>query len=608
MKRVLSSYVTSAPTRRPLRIYAIDPMSGKARSNRVTLDVPNEPPLTPGPVGERLEVIDYDGAHGRFYPPVDLNEPSILMQGGLAPTESDPRFHQQMVYAVAMKTLENFDFALGRPVSLRRGRFKPRLRLLPHAFYGANAFYDPDLHAVLFGYFRADAKDPGPNLPGQIVFTCLSHDIVVHEMTHAIVHRLRHYFLEPSNPDVLAFHEGFADIVALFQHFTYRDLLLEEIQRVRLDIRRESTLVKLAQQFGLATGTGRALRSALGTDDLRHDDAILEPHRRGSILVAAVFDAFYALFVRRTRDLIRIATGGSGELPTGDLHPDLVGRISAEAADTAQTTLLMCIRAFDYLPPVDITFGDFLRALVTADWELSPQDDVGRRAAFIEAFRARGLYATGVASLAEESLVWEDDPDVERIPMTEQELLLALMSSANAASRQPTSPKRRQSSVPESEESEAAGEAGISSKLASVLHPWAMRNRSGLRLDPNREVAVRGFHFVYRVAPDRRVKFELISQFTQHGDDDDALGGLRFRGGTTVVASMDGTVRYAIAKPLPSADLPEVRREALARLERQRRYVAALDRTDLMLSCSSQPPREGRMKARASFAALHGGL
>jgi hypothetical protein len=27
----------------------------------------------------------------------------------------------------------------------------------------------------------------------------------------------------------------------------------------------------------------------------------------------------------------------------------------------------MSIRAFDYLPPFDITFGDYLRALVTAD-------------------------------------------------------------------------------------------------------------------------------------------------------------------------------------------------------------------------------------------------
>src|SRR4051794_1760868 len=135
------------------------------------------------------------------------------MRGGLDPTESDPRFHQQMVYAVAMKTLENFDRALGRTIDLRRRKY-PKLRILPHAFHGANAFYDRELHAVLFGYFRADKSDMA-NLPGQNVFTCLSHDIIAHEMTHALVDRLRPYFFDPSNVDVLAFHEGFADIVAL---------------------------------------------------------------------------------------------------------------------------------------------------------------------------------------------------------------------------------------------------------------------------------------------------------------------------------------------------------------------------------------------------------
>lgn len=89
--------------------------------------------------------------------------------------------------------------------------------MIPHAFYGANAFYDRDLHAVLLGYFRADRNDPGENLPAQSVFTCLSHDIVAHEMTHAVVDRLKRYFMEPTGEDVLAFHEGFSDIVALFQ-------------------------------------------------------------------------------------------------------------------------------------------------------------------------------------------------------------------------------------------------------------------------------------------------------------------------------------------------------------------------------------------------------
>ena len=58
-----------------------------------------------------------------------------------------------------------------------------------------------------------------PITKGQRVFTCLSHDIIAHEVTHAIIDGIRTYFTQPSNPDVLAFHEAFADLAALFNHF-----------------------------------------------------------------------------------------------------------------------------------------------------------------------------------------------------------------------------------------------------------------------------------------------------------------------------------------------------------------------------------------------------
>ena len=44
-----------------------------------------------------------------------------------------------------------------------------------------------DMHGIVFGYFTAPEKDAGKNLPGQTVFTCLAHDIIAHEMTHALV-------------------------------------------------------------------------------------------------------------------------------------------------------------------------------------------------------------------------------------------------------------------------------------------------------------------------------------------------------------------------------------------------------------------------------------
>src|SRR6202022_3551146 len=70
--------------------------------------------LKPGPMGEYVEVVDYDPANQCFYPPVDLNHPHLLAQDGLLPSEGDPRFHQQMVYGVAMSVIRQFETALGR--------------------------------------------------------------------------------------------------------------------------------------------------------------------------------------------------------------------------------------------------------------------------------------------------------------------------------------------------------------------------------------------------------------------------------------------------------------------------------------------------------------
>lgn len=602
--------------RRPLKIFASDPLAGRTFGNRVRIDVINEP-LEAGPVGSRIEVIDYDGAQKCFYRPVDLNLPAILLQGGLDPTEADPRFHQQMVYAVAMKTIENFDRALGRVVRLGTSRKQagsfPRLRIFPHAFYGANAFYQPALNAILFGYFRAEADDVGPNLPGQTVFTCLSHDVIAHEMTHAIVDRLRPLFLEPSNVDVLAFHEGFADIVALFQHFSFQDILREQIQRTRLDIRTPTPLVQLARQFGYATGSGKALRSALDEPGTKLSDSIIEPHKRGSILVAAVFDGFFKTYQRRIADLVRIATGGTGTLPQGDLHPDLVNRIATEASRTAQRVLDMCIRAFDYLPPVDVTFGDFLRAMITADFELIPSDEYDCRSAMIEAFRLRGIYPAGVGSLAEESLLW-DNVESKLPALTSDATSLVgrsfiqAMHAFDATWQQPTKYDPEASPTQfEFEETGDSYEADVNRELAMELHAYAVANAQALGLSPELKIQVRGFHPVFRVAPNGRLQIELVAQFAQvDRDRTSELGGIPFRGGCTLVASSNGRCRYLVSKPMLSARDPQHRALAEARFRRQESYVQMCDLANAMTPYYTPEAADQRMRELMDFANLHG--
>jgi hypothetical protein len=67
----------------------------------------------------------------------------------------------------------------------------------------------------------------------------------------------------------------------------------------------------------------------------------------------------------------------------------------------------MCIRALDYCPPVDITFGEYLRAIITADIDLVQDDNRNFRLAFIDAFRRRGIYPGGIKTLSIESLQYK---------------------------------------------------------------------------------------------------------------------------------------------------------------------------------------------------------
>ncbi|MET0396817.1 MAG: hypothetical protein ABW277_08350 [Longimicrobiaceae bacterium] len=432
--------MTLPPVSRRLRILAFDPSLASrldtATIGEITVSVPWEEELAPGPVGEYVEVVDCDPASGVAYPPVDLNHRHVLAQDGLSPSESDPRFHQQMVYAVAMTTIRSFERALGRValwadhrIRTERGEYRAqfvrRLRIYPHAVRDRNAYYSPARKALLFGYFPVDSGD-GHAAPGTLVFTCLSHDVVAHEVTHALLDGVHPRFNEPSNPHVHAFHEAFADIVALFQHFSYPAVLESQVRRTRGDLHTESLLAQLAHQFGQATGRGSALRDALGETDpetgawkpRRPDPRALReargPHARGSVLVAAVFRAFLLIYRARTADLFRIATQGTGTLPAGDIHPDLARRLAAEAAKYAERVLQMCIRAIDYCPPVDITFGDFLRAVITADVDYAPEDAAGFRIVFIESFREWGIHPRGVTGLGSDALAWPRGDDLLR--------------------------------------------------------------------------------------------------------------------------------------------------------------------------------------------------
>ncbi|MEM9065193.1 MAG: S8 family serine peptidase [Planctomycetota bacterium] len=563
------------PRSRRLQCFAVDPLLAtnldSALVSRITLEVPWEP-LEPGPVGEYLEVIDVDpaGDPTRCYEPVDLERPELLAQDGLPPSEGSPQFHQQMVYAVCSLTIKHFESALGRraqwrarPNSAKPGDlgFIPKLRIYPHALREANAYYATRQMALMFGYFNARNNDPSELLPGGRVFTCLSHDIIAHETAHALLDGLHKEFLKPTNPDVHAFHEAFADIVSLFQRLTFPELLRHEIAKTRGNIRDQPSLLgSLAIQFGPAqrAGTRGALREAIGRFDSddnwirnRPDPTALgrtkSPHSRGAILVAAVFDAFISIFERRTADLVRLASGGTGILPDGAIHPDLVERLAREATCAAKHVLTMCIRALDYCPPTDITFGEYLRALITADYELVRDDDLHYRTAFIEAFRRRGIYPRDVRTLSIESLLWH-----RPMPGALRASGLADHSGEllRTAHRFDSLRTRKDVFIAEHEMCKA---------LETWLREYAvprtsdateiMALRDLLGIDPHGPFSIRGARFTNRVGPDGNVQREMIVSILQEREMHLRGTSTKFYGGCTLVLDLSGgAIKYCVRK------------------------------------------------------------
>jgi hypothetical protein len=420
------------PVFRPLKVYAFDSSLGRTPGNVMTIPVRYEK-LKPGPVGARVAVVDYDAARDCFYDPVDLDDPLIAIRGGLDPSESDPHFHQQMVYAVTCEALRRVEASIGRTVSRRTPDGSEPLRLIvyPHAFAGMNAYALPVEGKMMFGYFRAPENAMGRTIPGQTVFTCLSHDVIVHTAMHAIIAGIRPDLTDNLDAsDVYAVHEGLCDLAALLIHFSYREAVLDTIQRTAGRIHRTlidgdgptaapgsaltqaevavaNPLLLLGSGFGDALGLSGGLRSALGQPpDPSALQRITEPHERGGILVAAVFDAFFSVYMARSMDLFNIYRAGGGRLDGRELPAPLAERLFVEVDAIATRMFNICIRALDYCPACDIELGDFLRACITADYEDVPSDDWGVREAMMQAFRRRGIKPASASFYSDEALRW----------------------------------------------------------------------------------------------------------------------------------------------------------------------------------------------------------
>ena len=514
------------------------------------VEVPAER-LAPGPTGYRIKVVDFDAGANVLYTgrPYGVSDDGVVIDPYAPPDPhkvsaktwnayekrllGDPRFHAQNVYAIAMRTVAAFEKALGRRVEWGfRGH---QLHIAPHAFADANAFYSEPDHGLMFGYFKGRT--------GTTVFTCLSHDIIAHETTHALLDGLRDGFTEPSTPDQAAFHEGFADIVALLSVFslpeTVKACLLTSGPRRKLKsgsdlvparlvekgALKESLLLGLGKQFGreLQEIRGDALRRSVELSprtDYRSRPGWDEPHQRGEILSAAFLNAFLDIWSRRIQELGTF-TGGYRNLDA----------VVEEGSKVAGHLLTMAIRALDYCPPIDLSFGSYLSAMLTADTEVAPDDSRFRyRDAVRTAFDAYGIEPprAGVDRTSGRWLTWdEEDAGSRRKPLIY---------------------------------SRSHFESMLSDKEEVFRFIW--ENRAALDLDARGQTRVNAVRPATRVGPDglmlRETVVEYVQQVRMFGAEVTAILGcprppgmpttqaLSAYGGGTLVFDQYGRVKYHI--------------------------------------------------------------
>jgi hypothetical protein len=355
-----------------------------------------------GPRGYRVQVVDYDATSQILYEPKAYSPDEALSVPDRP--EGDRAFHARNTYAIVMRVLARFERALGRRVAW--SFLGHQLTLAPHAFHDLNAFYSKDDRAIFFGYYRDDTGN---------VFTCLSHEVIAHETTHALVDGLRPNYTSPSSADQAAFHEGFADIVALLSVLSLREVVgaaldlhtstektVIRASELTIDKLKHGVLLGLAQQLGEAIygGQGIALRRSIEIvpgPELAKSREFDEPHRRGELLVAAVLGAFLEIWKYRIDQF-------------GQLQEGMVSRVGVTTAaiETADHLLTISIRALDYCPPTDLLFTDFLSAMLTSDYEVYPDDtQYHYRDALRRGFGAFGFSSAENPRQGVETGLWE---------------------------------------------------------------------------------------------------------------------------------------------------------------------------------------------------------
>ena len=323
----------------------------------ITFDLPCASPES-GPTGPHAVVIDYNADLDTRFAPATLLQ-SRVFKGVARLTNANIlenfTFHQVNVWAIVERTLSMIEdkYVLARavPWASQSGR----LLLLPHAGYDENAFYDRGTGALHFCYFE------GPD--GAPVYTCLSHDVIAHELGHAVLDGLKPYYNEVCSPETAGFHEYFGDAVAMMASLGNREVarIVTKGGPTRLSPR--NVVSAIASEFGAAIRGIPAqdyLRGAWNRRRMRDLRGTFEEHDWSEILTGVYYDLLESLYPKIRRQIERENTK---RVTRGMQEYFAMKALNRAATMTAG----VMFRGLDYCPPVDLRYAEYGRAVLRAD-------------------------------------------------------------------------------------------------------------------------------------------------------------------------------------------------------------------------------------------------
>jgi hypothetical protein len=323
-----------------------------------------------GPVTRRVAVLDFDENTGALLPGVPYQQPkpgNVLGHYALEPDHKKPRypdvttraFNQVSTFATVLKTIKMFEKedVLGREVQWAFDA--PQLLVVPRAGRDENAYYERDSHSVQFFFFSSRQDEE------ETVFTSLARDIVAHETGHAILDGIAPHLWFAITPQSRALHEAIADLTALLVSIDSSTLRRAVLEKTNGSIQESTHFSAVAEQFGIERGQG-ALRNLYDENLVLDDHIRAEEHDLCRVLTAALYSVLMRMHDdRKKQEMDR----------TGKSDYSVSGRALFIAAAQFRR---MILRALDYLPPGEISFADYGRAIIAPDQIAHPDDNKER--------------------------------------------------------------------------------------------------------------------------------------------------------------------------------------------------------------------------------------